>query len=912
MSLPDGTVTFLFTDIEGSTRLWEETPEHMMDALRMHDRVVDAAVSKYRGFSVKPRGEGDSRFVVFSVAADALAAVAEVQRSLAAVEWPTPRPIRVRASLHTGRAELELGDYYGPTVNRAARLRAIAHGAQTVLSASTFELVQDVVPDDVSLVDLGRHRLKDLSRPEHVYQMNVDGLPSSFPPLLSVDAVPNNLPSQLTGLIGRDEELTKAVKLLEVNRLVTILAPGGTGKTRLAIAVAADQAPLYPQGVFFVELAEIDSSESILQAMADTVGLSLSSEEDSVEQVIGYLKSRRILFVLDNFEHVLDGAHFVSRILREAPEVRVMVTSRTKLNVEGESVFNLGGLSNSWSDPEQAMGAGAAQLFLQAARRAKADFVLSSEDMEHLGRILKLTDGTPLAIILAAAWVEILTVREIADELEEGLELLQTSTRDVPNRQRSMRAVFDYTWTQLGTSEQTVFSGLAVFRGGFTREAASVVAGASLVDLAKLSGKSLLVRDDETGRFSIHELLRQYAEQELRADSERHRKALNSHADFFSGVAEKAGDLLSSADQLRMVAILEEDLENVRVAWRHSVRESNGANIRRIIIPLFFLYEIRGWYQSGEDLFGAASEGFTPRIEDGPSVVATSLLWAVHAWFLGLLGRAEIGRPQAEKAVTAIRGQDDDEALWLALQCNSLVLAYGGGDWSQLAQEGLVLGEGMDGPFWNASMKNWRAGAASNQGELDLGARLLTEGRQVLKRLDEHWYLGANSGHHGTIAMRQGDTEKAIGLFRQSVDRSGELSHLRILQLSLVGLGSAALQLGRLDEAENAYLEALEVSERMGLIREVLQALIHIASVRAATDRNGEAAELLASVVAEPASSNQTLWESSSLNDLATERLSELEARLDPTELAERVEAGTSKPFQILVKELLAPPADDR
>jgi predicted ATPase/class 3 adenylate cyclase len=905
MNLPDGVVTFLFTDIEGSTRLWEDAPDVMMDALRLHDDVIDAAVDGHHGVSVKPRGEGDSRFVVFRGADDAVAATAEIQRQLESVEWATPRPLRIRASLHTGLAELEMGDYYGSAVNRAARLRAIAHGGQTVLSGATFELVQDRLPADVTLIDMGRHRLKDLTRPEHVYQLNVDGLIQAFPPLLSLDAVPNNIPEQLTELIGREDELAEVARLLEKARLLTILAPGGTGKTRLAIQAAAEHSSDYRDGVFFVPLADISSSDAIVQMVADTVGVALSSGDDPLDQLTGYLKSRRILFVLDNFEHVTDGASIVSEILEKAPDVSVITTSRAKLNLQGETVLTLGGLDTAWDNPEEALQVSGAQLFLDAAQRSRPDLILNPEDLEPLSRILDLTGGLPLAILLAAAWIQVLSIFQIAEELANSLDILQTSMSDVPERHRSMRAVFEYTWHQLGDREKSVFSALSVFRGGFTRDAAAAVADASLLDLANLSGQSLISASDEGGRYAVQELLRQYAESELEKDPERLEAVRDVHAEYFSELAREAIGLLSSADQPRMFGILEEDLENIRLAWGRHVSAGESHGVRSISIPLFYLYEVRGWYQSGAPLFGEALEALDPSSQEEDDVVLRALLAALHAWFLGLLGQVDSGRQQAAAAVDELRRGKDDEALWVGLQCLSLTRAYSGEDWSDIAEEGMALGERMDGPFWKAAMKNWRAGAASNAGELDLGARLLPEGREVLEQLDEHFYLGANLGHHGTIATRQGNFEEAIDLDKRSVERSRSIGHLRSLQLSLTGLGAASLEMGDFDAAELALLEDLAVAERMGLIREVLQVLIQLARVRSATDRASEAVELLAAVIAEPMSSNQTVWESSSLKEIATETVAELESALDPAEFSSRSEAGTAKPYQVAVKELL-------
>ncbi len=342
--LPDGVVTFVFTDVEGSTRMWEEAPELMSRALEQHDEIIETAVEAHDGVCVKPRGEGDSRFIVFGDPGDALRAVAEFQTLLAATDWATAQPIRVRVALHTGSAELRQGDYFGSAVNRAARLRAIAHGGQTILSRSTWELVHDRVPDGVSLRDMGEHGLKDLTLPEHVYQVDLVGHPEDFPPLASLGAVPNNLPIQLTELIGRQTELAEAKRLFAGTRLMTILAPGGTGKTRLAIQVAAELTADFPDGVFFIGLADIRSSEEIVQTVVESLGLALSSDESMEVQLLTYLSNKCQLLVFDNFEHLIDGASIVTAILHAASKVKVLVTSRTKLNVTGETTFTLAGL----------------------------------------------------------------------------------------------------------------------------------------------------------------------------------------------------------------------------------------------------------------------------------------------------------------------------------------------------------------------------------------------------------------------------------------------------------------------------------------------------------------------------------------------------------------------------------------
>ena len=657
--LPDGVVTFLFTDVEGSTDTWEQAPDSMMDALRQHDEALAESVAAHNGVSVKPRGEGDSRFIVFRSAFDAVKASAEMQRRLVAVDWATSKPLRVRASLHTGMADLQLGDYYGSAVNRAARLPAIAHGGQTVMSGSTWELVQDQLPNGVTITDMGQHRLKDLTRPEHVYQLNVGGLDNTFPPLVSLDAVPNNLPEQLTDFIGRQSELAEVERLLSETRLLTILAPGGAGKTRLAIQAAADLITDYLDGVFFIALADIDSSADIIQTVAESMGLGLSSDEDLQTQLLTYLANKRQLLVFDNFEHLSDGALIVSEILKAAPQVTVVATSRAKLNLTGESVFTLAGLETTWDTPEGAVQTTGVRLFIDAAKRAKQGFVVETDDLDPLAEILRLTGGMPLGILLAAAWVDMLPVSEIASEIAKNLDFLETEIGDVPDRQRSVRAAFDYTWKLLSPEERNIFAALSVFRGGFTREAADTAAGASLRNLATLANKSLVTANPDTGRYTVHELLRQYAEAELRKDPDQYHRVLEAHAVYYSGLTEEAFALLTRSDEPLMLATVEQDLDNIRLAWRHCLATRNAAGTRRMIGGLWMVYEVRGWLPSAVSLFGEALDALDEHSEDEVTVVARALSSAAQAWALSLLGRQDEGAVAAAKATETLRSGGD-------------------------------------------------------------------------------------------------------------------------------------------------------------------------------------------------------------------------------------------------------------
>jgi len=906
--LPDGVVTFLFTDVEGSTRMWEASPDLMMHALDQHDQVIDEAVARHSGHSVKPRGEGDSRFVVFQTASDAVAATAEMQRDLATTEWVTPTQLRVRASLHSGTADLQLGDYYGSVVNRAARLRAIAHGGQTLISGATYELARDHLPEGVTVRDMGAHGLKDLTRPEHVFQLDVDGLERDFPALKSLDAVANNLPQQLTEFVGREEELAESKRLLGSTRLLTILAPGGGGKTRLAIQVAADLTGEYPDGVFFVGLSDIDSSNDIVQAVVESLGLGLSSDDDLMSQLLKYLANKRQLLVFDHFEHLTEGAPTISEILKAAPGIAVVATSRAKLNLTGETVLTLGGLDTGWSTPETALATSGVNLFVDAARRAKPDFVLEEEDLEPLSEILRLTGGMPLGILLAAAWVDMLPAAEIASEIAKNLDFLETEMLDVPDQQRSVRAVFDYSWNLLGPEEREIFSSLSVFRGGFTRVAAEAVAGASLRNLATLANKSLLMANADTGRYRVHELLRQYAEDEMRKDVARNVTFLQAHAEFYGELAEEAFALLYKSDEPLLMSTIEQDLDNIRMAWRHYLATGNAAGSRKMLGGLWFVYEVRGWYPAAVLLFGEVLEAFEDDSNDESTRATRALAAALQGFFLGLQGNPELGHAAASKAAETLRQGSDPEALWLALQSAAMCLLYlrRWEEHNAVMDEGIALGDQkLASPFWAAGLKSRRAFVALVMGELATAKRLLVEGLEVCQSLDERYYMSWMLGHQARIAAREGRLDDAIELFSRSVDRAQGIGYLRGVQVSSVGLGEANVAAGNVEEAEAAFVTSLAAAEQTSMVREMLGIVAKCAEVRAVMGSNTEAVEMLATVLAEPASTQQLFTDNIPINQFATETLVEIEKELDPDDYSAAFGRGSARPYDELVKSVL-------
>ena len=905
--LPEGVVTFLFTDVEGSTRLWEDAPDSMMEALRQHDEAIEGAALDHRGVPVRPRGEGDSRFIVFPAAPDAVAAAADIQQRLASTDWATPDPLRVRVSLHTGVADLQLGDYYGSSVNRAARLRGIAHGGQTLMSGATWELVQDHLPSAVTVQDMGEHRLKDLTRPEHVYQMDVTGLDEQFPPLDSLDSVPNNLPVQLTDFIGRPE--VEDIKgLVGGTRLVTILAPGGAGKTRAAIQAAAELIADFPDGVFFIDLAPITAPGDIAQTAAESIGVALATDEDLQTQLLAHLANERQLLVFDNFEHLADGVEIVTEILKAAPGVKVVATSRTKLNITGESVFALPGLEIEWHSEEEAFRASGVHLFIDAGKRADATFSLRIADLDPLHRILGLVGGMPLGILLAASWVDTLRVEEIADEISRSMDFLETDTRDMPDRHQSMRAVFDYSWSMLSEDEQRTYDALSVFRGGFTRDAALDVAGTSLRALSNLASKSLVIADRDAGRYAIHELLRQYAEEELRRDQDRWEATMVAHNTFFAGHLAQVEHMVDAGEEPAALRLVEDDLDNVRRAWRQALARADAPTARPITYALWILYEIRGWTKAGAELFAEVHDAFAPDTNDESAQIVRAMAAGVEAKFITNLGHPEAAKPLAVGAVATLRPLSDPAALIMAIESLCEILFYLG-DYDEmlpLSEEAIELAEEVGNDMWKAGMKSYQAGTYLASGDLETAAGLLREGDEILARLDENFMRSWNLEMQASIAMAQGRVGDAIALRNHMTELAREVGYVRAEALAFQGLGGAYTVTAETDKANDALLQSLAMFAKHGLLVDMAAVLIMIGRVRAASGDAERAVELVSCVLADPTRSQQFVAEHISIEEAATALLAQLEAELDPEALAAAQVKGAATGLDVMVKELLA------
>jgi len=579
-ALPTGTVTFTFTDIEGSTERWERDRAAMQGAVRRHDELVRSAIANCRGHVFKTIG--DAFCAAFARPEDAVAAMLEAQRAIAANDFAAIDGLRVRAAIHTGTADERDGDYFGPAVNRVARLLAIGHGGQVLVSGVTTDLVQGALPAKATLRDLGEHRLRDLARPEQVYQLLAPDLTTDFPPLRSLDLLPNNLPLQLKSFIGREREMADITALIAEHRLVTLVGSGGVGKTRTSLQVAANLLDGSGDGVWFIELAPLSSGEYIASTVAQAFGVALPTEGEPLDNLARVLKGKRALIVFDNCEHLVEpAARVVSAILRGCPQVRILASSRQGLGIEGEATYRMPSLSIPADLDTTSLTAAdstqfvAISLFVERARAADHRFALSDANAPVIADICRQLDGIPLAIELAASRVKVFSPQQVRERLNERFRMLTGGSRDVLPRQQTLRALIDWGHDLLDERERLLFRRLGIFANGFAYEGAVAVAGGEDLDefeifdvLSSLVDKSLVLAEPQADavRYRLLESTRAYAAEKLDAAAERELMATR-HLGYLRGCFAEALSLRErTARSTDLVVLFATELDDVRFA----------------------------------------------------------------------------------------------------------------------------------------------------------------------------------------------------------------------------------------------------------------------------------------------------------------------------------------------------------
>jgi predicted ATPase/class 3 adenylate cyclase len=596
--LPSGTVTFLFTDIEGSTRLWEEHPDAMQGALARHDALVRAAIAAHGGFVVKTTGDGFH--AAFAVAADAVDVAVAAQLALAAEPWGETGPLRVRMGVHTGAAEVRDGDYYGTALNRAARLMSVGHGGQVLASLATNELMRG---SGVEFLDLGSHHLRDLGEPERIFQVLHPGLNTEFAPLRSLNSYATNLPLQMTSFVGRGRELVEITKAFDDNRVVTLTGVGGVGKTRLAVQVGAELLTRFGDGVWLCELGPLADRGLVPEVVAAALGVQQRPGMSPAESILAACKNRKLVLVLDNCEHLLDAAaRLVETMVRACPGVCVLATSREGLGVSGERILVVRslGLPATYGLPgDRAETADAVRLFCDRAISARDEFVLGVDNIDAVAQICGRLDGIPLAIELAAARVRMMTPGEIAERLDERFRLLTGGARTAVERHQTLRQAVDWSYDLLEPREQELLNRLGVFAGGFTLDAAESVAAGGGIEtfdvldgLGQLVDKSLVVADTTPSgtRYRLLETIRQYALERLE-DADETDTTRRRHATWFAGFVAEASAGTQGPDEATWQKHFDREFDNVRAALTWATG-TDDADLSLSLIGTFEFYSM--------------------------------------------------------------------------------------------------------------------------------------------------------------------------------------------------------------------------------------------------------------------------------------------------------------------------------
>jgi predicted ATPase/class 3 adenylate cyclase len=869
-SLPSGTVTFLFTDIEGSTKLAQQFPDAMPALLARHNELLRKAIETHHGFLF--RVVGDSFSVAFHTASDALNAALEAQRLLQNESW-TPAPIRVRMGIHTGTAHLEVhaneSSYSGyTTLALTQRIMSAGHGGQILLSQSVFDLVQERLPDHVQLIDMGERQLKDVFRLEHIYQVASPDIQSDFPPLKTLETFKHNLPQQLTSFIGREREIEEAKKLLTRTRILTFTGPGGTGKTRLSLQVAADQIVNFKDGAWLVELAPLADPTYIISTIASIFKLREAQGTTLHDVLLDYLRGKQLLLILDNCEHLVEScAKLSDQFLHTCPNLKIIASSREALGIDGETVYRVpslslpstqggvlreasskgdaaedGGMSKSLMDYE------ATRLFVERATKAEPQFRLTETNASFVTQICHRLDGIPLAIELAAARVKLFTPEQIAARLDDRFKLLTGGSRSALPRQQTLRALIDWSYQTLNETEQRALRWLAVFSGGWTFEAAESVLGESeaMDDLSGLINKSLVIVEEQEGesRYRYLETIRQYAMEKL-LESGDAVNARNRHLAHFLAYSRRAEEHFRTLQRLQWMNRLEVEHDNLRSALGWAL-ESDPESALQMVCLLSAFWMSHNYLTEGCNWCQAAITRAEESSLDRDKIAKThARVYAVLALLSVNRGDHHTGQIAAKQSVALARGLDDQIILVNALTFLGFSSAFLGDitlafdslheaedicrnlgyreELANVLQALAYITMEVHGPDAAEQLQSYmEESLALSQGSMDLEAAVRTEG--LLARLA--FFRGdlPEARKHADLML---DLHREMGDYLSVTGHQSEMAH-------------AARQLGNFEEALALYRETIQEWQEIGhrgAVAHQLECFAFIAKAQAQKER---------------------------------------------------------------------------
>lgn len=819
------TVTLVFTDIEGSTRLLQSLGARYAEVLGTHNRILRTAFAEHGGVELSSAGDG--LYFSFQTARAALAGTVQAQQMLNSEMWPHGAVVRVRMGIHTGEPISSDSGLVGVDVHRAARISQAGHGGQILVSQTTAGLVGGDLPEGVSLIDLGQHALKDLAGPQRIYQVVADELARSFPPLRTLDSRPNNLPRQLTSFVGRAPDLASALHILSSAALLTVTGPGGVGKTRFAVQVGVELLDEFEDGAWIIDLGSLADPDLVSQTVAAALGVSERSGLSLDAALVEHVRGRRILLLLDNCEHLLDAcARTAHELLRNSPSLRIIATSREPLGISGENQLQLAPLASP--DPaavrgaDEALASDAVRLFVDRALAVHPGFALTDRNAAAVCQICRRLDGIPLAIELAAARVRALPVDQIASRLDDRFRLLTGGSRMAVTRHQTLRATLDWSYDLLSAEERAVLRRLSVFAGGMSLEAAEqVCAGTTIarddvLDLmARLVDKSLLVLDESgpSSRYRLLDMVRQYAREQL-LESNEAEEAFERHRDWFLELVERAkADFFRGPDPAETLAEFDREHDNLRAALEWSASEPSGAGPGlRLAAGLWRYWEIRGYLVEGRrwlDRTLAATDGEVSALRantlTGAGILASMQGdWQAASAFHSesLVQHRALGNPHSIAYAA-------NNLANVALELNDLDRA------KELYDEALAIVRDSGDQRGSAIALINLADVVSRQGEHAAAAKLFEESVEVFERFGDRWGMAFALDSAALAARREGQLERARALHEQSLALSRQIGDDRGAARTLTHLADLAAEQDDLTRAKALHLECLRIRQSL-------------------------------------------------------------------------------------------------
>jgi predicted ATPase/class 3 adenylate cyclase len=841
--LPSGTVTFLFTDIEGSTKLWRDHPEAMKRSHARHNEILHQAIESNNGYVFQV--VGDAFAAAFHTAGDAVKAAMQAQTELTKEAWGAA-VIKVRMGIHTGEAEIkDDGQYNGyMTMSRVQRLMSAGHGGQVLVSLASEELIRDDPPENIKLRDLGEHRLKDLIRPKHIFQLVAPNLPSEFPPLKTLQSVRNNLPPALTSFIGRERELAESQEKLASARLLTLIGPGGTGKTRLSLQVASEQIGNFKDGVWLVELAPLSDAALIVSTIASVFNLREVQDIPLINTVMDYLRAKESLLLLDNCEHLVEAsAKIVDQLLHECLYLKIIASSREALGINGETVYRVPSLK----DDE------ATRLFVERATKTEPRFHLTKGNASFIAQICSRLDGIPLAIELAAARINLFSPQQIAERLDDRFKLLTGGSRTALPRQQTLRALIDWSYQTLNETEQRALRGLSVFSGGWTFEAAEAVIGESeaLDGLAGLVNKSLVNVEEREGisRYSFLETIRQYALEKLLVSDEA-TQTRDKHFEYYFKFANQFSGQVYFERKKKWADLFELENDNLRSALNWGMEHHLLKSVQ-LLRCMGDFWMAKGYLTEGQEWCDSVIKQLENHLNLNAEVdLARAYAHRVMAILSNNQGRHSFAREHIEKAIPLFQGVGETKELARSLMVLTTASGFSGNMEKafEAVHEGIRLAREAGHKFelsWGLEVLaqvTFVARGLAAEKEIDV---YIQESLALLEEINHPWKTNTAKEYLARRAYIQGDIETARKYANELIADFQESGAILLAINFKSEMAHGLRQMGHLNEAYPIYCETIIAYQDFGHRGAVAHQLECFAFIAIAQEQGERAVKLL-------------------------------------------------------------------